>query len=105
MADSHTSENVGYITTSGLEERQGGLWRLKSQPLPMWCVFRLVLQTSDNSCSGRWFGGGQCPCLELALLTASCARSGNGNLLYDSRQDKKITSFQPAWLIRCSTPH
>ena len=20
-------------------------------------------------------------------------------------QDKKITSFQPAWLIRCSTPH
>ena len=22
-----------------------------------------------------------------------------------TRQDKKITSFQPAWLIRCSTPH
>ena len=22
-----------------------------------------------------------------------------------ARQDKKITSFQPAWLIRCSTPH
>ena len=31
---------------------------------------------------GRWFGGGgQCPCLELALLTVSCARSGNGILL------------------------
>ena len=22
-----------------------------------------------------------------------------------TRQDKKVTSFQPAWLIRCSTPH
>ena len=24
---------------------------------------------------------------------------------HKTRQDKKITSFQPAWLIRCSTPH
>ena len=24
---------------------------------------------------------------------------------WDKTQDKKITSFQPAWLIRCSTPH
>ena len=35
--------------------------------------------------SGRWFGGGgQCPCLEPALLTASCARSGKAILLYDT---------------------
>ena len=28
-------------------------------------------------------------------ITANC----------EAVQDKKITSFQPAWLIRCSTPH
>ena len=35
--------------------------------------------------SGRWpDGGGQCPCLEPALLTASHAHSGNGVRLNDT---------------------
>ena len=35
------------------------------------------------------------------LLTIRLAQC----MLQVTRQDKKITSFQPAWLIRCSTPH
>ena len=47
-------------------------------------------------------GGGQCPCLELALLTASRARSGKGILVYDTRVQSgpvMIQACQP-----CCTP-
>ena len=52
-------------------------------------------------------------CLSV-LSTWKVSFSGRGGMLWIGpkeqldawgRQDKKITSFQPAWLIKCSTPH
>ena len=62
--------------------------------------------------SGRWFGGGeQCPCLELAVLTASCARSGKGTLSMQLKQEWSLVVFSvtakeagPWHLLLCLTP-
>ena len=42
---------------------------------------------------------------EMSLICTTSLSHVPVNIHHNDGQDKKITSFQPAWLIRCSTPH
>ena len=46
-----------------------------------------------------------CPCTLVVLHRDAVSVIPTVKSILVTNQDKKITSFQPAWLIRCSTPH
>ena len=46
-----------------------------------------------------------CVCVCVRARARAHALSSPPRWRGDRRQDKKITSFQPAWVVRCSTQH